>query len=329
MTEQPPTDRAGTERPRTVLHIGSDKAGSTALQMWLAANRPALLDLGVWYPDLDGRPDHRGLADGRPVAAGLDPGGANTVVISSEALWPLPPANIRSIIDRLPSGPVQIVAYVRRPGDFAEAAFLQRCRMSGTEPRLRAMIRLLALPPTINPIAHRTVRRVRQLRRWVEHCRSDARLVLTTRPYAPWSWPNGNIAVDFCDAADLAPLRSLVPAAPTGNNRTVDLHALHASILVAQRLGPDVQTDFLRWCTEGPNTDRFTPAGAYTSDRLRAFVDTRCRPLLERLGTDHGDLSPILTERPRPVIPALFDRASALALVDEYRSERSPGDPLG
>lgn len=47
---------------RAVLHIGTTKTGTSFLQGLFLANREALLESGVVYPDLDGRLNHSNLA---------------------------------------------------------------------------------------------------------------------------------------------------------------------------------------------------------------------------------------------------------------------------
>ncbi|WP_147277298.1 hypothetical protein [Rhodovulum sp. 12E13] len=49
-------------RLRLLLHIGTEKTGSTSLQYWCVVNAAALREHGIWYADAQGRPDHRGIA---------------------------------------------------------------------------------------------------------------------------------------------------------------------------------------------------------------------------------------------------------------------------
>jgi hypothetical protein len=54
--------RRRRRRLRLLLHIGTEKTGSTSLQYWCVANAAALRKHGIWYADAQGRPDHRGIA---------------------------------------------------------------------------------------------------------------------------------------------------------------------------------------------------------------------------------------------------------------------------
>jgi len=47
-----PAPAAGTRFRRAVLHIGTEKTGSTSLQRFLAVNRPRLMDAGVYVPHM-------------------------------------------------------------------------------------------------------------------------------------------------------------------------------------------------------------------------------------------------------------------------------------
>ena len=85
---------------RYVLHIGTNKTGTSTLQDYLGTQRPELLSLGIWYPEIGSFPyAHHDLAyaikKGDFGAYGLShdlitegqaPAGATTTIISSDAL---------------------------------------------------------------------------------------------------------------------------------------------------------------------------------------------------------------------------------------------------
>ena len=47
---------------KLILHIGTEKTGSTSLQRWLTANSEALRNQGIWYSSVLGRQDNRLIA---------------------------------------------------------------------------------------------------------------------------------------------------------------------------------------------------------------------------------------------------------------------------
>ena len=138
---------------RLVLHIGSTKTGSSALQWTLHARRSALLaEANALYPD-------RGIASSAHhlLAAAIHPGawrlhadalpqdraayfedtaaairadagatGAGTIVLSSEYLWgSFPPRLYRTFREAFPDASVEIVAFLRRQDEWAISSYLQ------------------------------------------------------------------------------------------------------------------------------------------------------------------------------------------------------------
>ena len=145
---------------RLVLHIGSTKTGSSALQATLYARRAALHEVGVHYPT-------HGVSAGAHhlLAAAIHPGawrmhahelpedrdayfrttaaailrearsaGAHTTLLSSEYLWgSLAPEIYKAFRDGFAGVDFEIVAYVRRQDEWATSSYMQAVK-SG-EPR--------------------------------------------------------------------------------------------------------------------------------------------------------------------------------------------------
>ncbi len=318
---------------RTVLHIGSDKTGSTALQHALASGRQELTMRGVLYPDIDGRPDHLSFAEGaRPNWPRLPD--VDTMIVSSEALWPLGQAEVESVLAALPAGTTDVVAYVREPGAYVEAAFLQRCRMCTSERGLRAAVALLALPPAINPIAKRAIRRFGQLGRWADAADGGTVDRLVLRPYLPTRWPERDIVSDFCDAIgrkDIEPL--LADRAHRVQNPTPDLTAIHASVLIRSSSGQQAQTRFLRLYSEGVlASPPSAPAGPYLRSSLRDHVRRAVLPHLVELHERHGGLEPLVApaeteagQQPTPGRFSALNRDAALRLAEQFSSATNEG----
>lgn len=296
---------------RTILHIGSDKTGSTALQFALAGQRAELRSLGVCYPKLDDRPDHRCLAtsDLIPQTLGAD---CDVVVFSSEALWRAPKGKVRSIVSQLPPGPAQVVGYLREPGAYAEAAFLQRCRMCRSERELRAIVQLLKIPAQVNPIVYRAVRRFSQLQTWSENLSGKELLVLAYDPDA-------DVVTDFCTQVGLQHILPALAARPTARqNPTLGLKAIHASVLVRERDGAKVQEQFLRFCAVD---DAGVAQPMITTEAIRTVTRQRALHTINRFDGLAGDLSSLRNYVDRPNAEATLNKASAL----EYLAEKMPG----
>ncbi|MEM9564214.1 MAG: hypothetical protein AAGA93_16450 [Actinomycetota bacterium] len=330
---------AGERAPvrRAIVHIGSDKTGSTALQAAMADRRPELVELGIWYPDLDGRPDHLALADRRPPPVPVPATPVDTMVLSSEALLPLPDRRVVRLLDGLAALPaiteILVLAYVRAPVDFAEAAFLQRCRLARSERELRRLVAVRSVPAPVNPIAGRVVARLTRLERWADEVdRLGARSTGVTarievRPYVPFDWPDGDVVGDAVTVRGLEPAADLLLARRHRRRHpTPDLSTIHAAVLLGEMVGPEARDRILE----------STPTSGLTGGRrpvlpgaLRRRIVTRTEPILVRLMRRHAGLAALATapadrhgER-NDVEP--LDRSAALALLDGHRRAGEPG----
>ncbi|HTT98940.1 MAG TPA: hypothetical protein VMF58_12885 [Rhizomicrobium sp.] len=120
-----------------VLHIGTHKTGTSALQAFLAANAEALQQHGVRYIEA-GRPKrlaHHMLAwsirgrrntnisiwDGVRGEIARTPD--TTHVLSSEGFWFEDPVRVKELLGY--DGPVKIVAYLRRQDQFLQSLYKQ------------------------------------------------------------------------------------------------------------------------------------------------------------------------------------------------------------
>ena len=135
---------------RLVLHIGTAKTGSTAIQASLARAHSELLAAGILYPKtgrgrFPGHPHLAWEAAGdplrRPRSGGVDDlvteiekAPARTVVLSSEVFGTDPArgeraaAWARRLSDRLGVSNVQVVAYVRPQWEYLESSYVQRVK---------------------------------------------------------------------------------------------------------------------------------------------------------------------------------------------------------
>ncbi len=137
--------RAKVDRPRMVLHIGSGKCGSSAIQSFLATNASALREDGVVIPgvDLDLTSHQRGNqlrlfnygmgTDGfeeevtsklTELGRQMDTNGWHTLIISAENL--VNPRGFHQLFAPSASNfDISVVAYVRRQDDLMVSAWQQ------------------------------------------------------------------------------------------------------------------------------------------------------------------------------------------------------------
>ena len=129
---------------RIILHIGTHKTGTSALQLWLHRQRGALRDAGWLYPRAFQYHDHshhhlyHALADNERTAEaaqklqeeiGLAPRPVETVLISSELLEkvvadPVRLPNLLSFFARL-NAQVEVVCFVRPQAAIVDSIFKQ------------------------------------------------------------------------------------------------------------------------------------------------------------------------------------------------------------
>jgi hypothetical protein len=137
---------------RIVLHIGTHKAGSSAIQHMLSHNRDRLLKKGFCYPQLaNGQLGHHDLAWAiRSSAGGKTPIQVNgdilpklrrqlqrskchTAILSSEEFeFATTPDQLRMIRRELPADPLQIVVYLRRQDKYLVSEYGQHLKMADT-----------------------------------------------------------------------------------------------------------------------------------------------------------------------------------------------------
>ena len=145
-----------------IVHIGTHKTGTTAIQKFAAAHRDELRALGLWYPSYAGIgiPEHyghhhfahavAGEEHGRftpedapqfmeSVRAGQAPG--ETVLLSAEPIyrhtlgvtgdyWSRRRAYIRKLKETIGTDDVTILAVVRRQDDFARSLYQEQVKVS-------------------------------------------------------------------------------------------------------------------------------------------------------------------------------------------------------
>lgn len=192
---------------RIVLHIGTHKAGSSAIQHMLSHNRDRLRKKGFCYPRLaTGQMGHHDLAWALRASAGgrtprpvggdvvanlrrqLKRSDCHTAILSSEEFeFATTPDQLRMIRRALPADPLQIVVYLRRQDRYLVSEYSQHLKMSGT--RFSGSIHDFYMRYNFPGRLHY----LRALTRWANMFGQENLIV---RPFEPGQFENGTLVDD-------------------------------------------------------------------------------------------------------------------------------------
>lgn len=179
---------------KVILHIGVHKTGTSAIQVFLERNAPALARQGFFYrPSIPEWPNHNPLADafapGRDVDGGrshlrdlMEAAGDRTLLLSAEMLCE-PQVDVRRLLDVLDGWEKTAIAYIRHPCDIIVAAFSEAVRHYPLQHRRDINTLPLAYDPS----------QLDMLQRFFTY--ADVPLVLA--PYDRRQWKDGSLFADF------------------------------------------------------------------------------------------------------------------------------------
>lgn len=203
-----------------VLHIGSDKTGTSSIQAFLDRNRRRLAELGYLYPKTPGRTRHvrlglsirpDGALDGfitwhrqgaaspeqfrksfrRRLLREIDKSGLSRVVFSDEALYNAPSEALRRLcefVDEIARS-LRVVVYLRRQDDHMVSRYQQAVKVGATK-------RLTEWMGGRNAATFYDY--YRRLRTWERLLEPDEFVV---RRFERDSFVGGSLVQDFLDAA--------------------------------------------------------------------------------------------------------------------------------
>jgi hypothetical protein len=120
---------------RYLLHIGTNKTGTSTLQRYLGSNRDKLLQQGIWYPHIGSFPmAHHDYALGirkkdfaerkvDPEIIRNPPPGTEVVLLSSEAFHTI--SSVEAVAEWFPPDQTQIVLYLREHVSYLASWYQQ------------------------------------------------------------------------------------------------------------------------------------------------------------------------------------------------------------
>jgi hypothetical protein len=224
---------------KLILHIGSDKTGTTAIQSALHKNRELLASKRVLYPKLN-LSDHHGclvieLRDGKQGTAWkklnkqIGDTTSDVLIISSEAFCTLSKKDIKLLGEWLNPDNVTVICYLRSADQYLESGFMQRLKDSKSDQdfsRLYLMARFL--PAAINPIVYQAGLKNRFVLSWQKNYSPKKMIV---RQYNKEYWKNGSILDDFFYQVDLYDLISELGIQIDRRNASLSVETIYATIV--------------------------------------------------------------------------------------------------
>lgn len=291
-----------------ILHIGTEKTGTTSIQEFLAGNRDALLRKGIFVPRSLGEPAQRRLAviandddfvDGfilreglaeravrvrtrekwrRKFVAEVERSAASRWIISSEHLSSrlFRPTEMQRLHDLLTPlfSRITVLVYLRDPLDAAVSLLSTKIKCGATTPRLPA-------PPTDSAACDdRSWPSVCHHRETLERWSAAFGECLSVRLFAPDTLEGGNILRDFRHAAQIPDDPEY--ALPPRHNESLSRAGIELLARVNRRVpvfvddavhGP--RGDLVAWFERHLSQQvRYTPSAREVADYDAAFRDS-------------------------------------------------------
>lgn len=304
-----------------MLHAGTHKTGSTAIQTFLAGHRDKLREAGVLYPLLDGDPlshtslqKHVGLAhtggDRRPLERSLaelreqlacDP--AEQVVLSSEHFFAMPQAWVPTLLEAVAPlfDSIVLVIYLRNQRDLWVSLANQRAKALKVLPSHR----LWGTTDFLGPAIVENMAYADYLDAFASRLGSGR---VRARRFVSSSFPGGSVVPDFLQTAGLEALGPPTePPAPVnlslgwkGVALALTLASRHHALSSRQAVSRAMRQAYAKAHREGlPDWLGAAPC-FLTEDQQREIRDAYASTTMRLADTYSQDFDAFLCEPPRP-----------------------------
>ena len=311
----------GFHRPHLVLHAGTHKTGSTAIQSFLAAHRDQLAEQGVLYPVLDGDglshtslQKHVGLActtggssqlDATlaQLAKQIDEAQPQRVVLSSEHFFAMPRAWITPLLTATKPlfASVSLVIYLRSQRDLWTSLFNQRAKALKVLPSHQPW----GTTDFLGPAIVENMAYADYLDAFACEIGTDQ---IAARLYDPSQFPGGDVRLNFLESAGVSPFphdtsdtRAVNPSLGwKGVALATTLAARYHAIETRPLISRAMRRAFQQAHNEGL-PDWLGAAACYlTAEEQLAIRETYTASNLRLADTYSEDFDLFLSEHPRP-----------------------------
>ena len=280
------------DTPRLILHIGSPKTGSTAIQWFLHKNRKVLAGSGVNFIRAGRRANaHNLVLQARrngtlpqvmdEITAEIHSQPQMTHILSAEMYFAarIAPA----IADHLP-GDIRtnttVVAYIRRQDKFIEALYKQRVKTNRYHGDATSFLDVKAKTARYSGILGAYAAAFDPVR-------------MVVRPFERPHFPEGDVIRDFCRILGLSDTDPFIYPVATAN-ATLSHEVSHLLALIARSTTINTK-DIIRHLSDRSEPDAFGSNDCYTLDQRRA--------VFERYAEDNELVRRLYC----PDLPALFN----------------------
>jgi hypothetical protein len=287
------------------LHIGTHKAGSTAIQHMLWHNSDKLQKKGFCYPQMaNGQFGHHELAWAIRSAAGgrtprkvdrttlsklhrqLQRSNCHTAILSSEEFeFATTPEQLRMIRKELPAEQIRIVVYLRRQDRYLVSEYGQHLKMPET--RFSGSIHDFYMRHNMTG----RLNYLRALTRWANVFGAENVIV---RPFEPCQFENGNLFDDVRTALGLTDMALEVPQDLTINKGLSGPACVLLSHANRHELDPDTHRRLVDLLYRNDDRIAAAPFDLLSSrnvvDLLAQFAETNRKVAQTFLGRPDGCL---------------------------------------
>jgi hypothetical protein len=201
---------------KLILHIGTDKTGTTAIQMHVHANREWLLDRSVYVPltglgkdnghsKLLRALDSRDLSELAKELAIAEAHGYDSALLSWEGMSYMSSQEIAKLVNTLRLDNVWLLVYLREQADITQTGYLQEIKTDGSPITIEDFQRGALSPKGIRARMHcysGTRNYARMLQRWMRVIQPGRVIV---REFQRDKLVRGSVVDDFLSALGLSP----------------------------------------------------------------------------------------------------------------------------
>jgi hypothetical protein len=281
---------------KIILHIGSDKTGTTALQAAFDQQRSELANQGIIYPKFNRIQNHAPLA--LELKSGVQ-GSAweelnqiiqqapETILLSSEMFCSLKKSHILKLKTWLEPHSITIICYIRSADEYLESGLMQRLKDCKTDRKFATLYRIATIIPSIiNPFVYQAALKPYFALRWEKYFIPQDFIV---RPYNKKCWHQENILLDFLHSIEAEELEMTCGAALSNRNVTPDISVIYALRFFSTTQLPWFKHNFSEIMTEKFNKKKELPVTNYHKRKLAHMLS---QPIIKRLQKYSGFLMP-------------------------------------